>query len=110
MSDTNPNIQEPSQNDSPNTPVETTAVNPYDQNSWAETAPVIEEGKEIDAVNPNGVAPNAEQNTATPPNVETNDEEILEPKDYLKREFGWEDPELGKKELEELRALKNRPA
>jgi len=84
-------------------------VNPFAQESWADAPPV----SSTDEHEKQGAAASGDESEKShppsPPVNQGDEDEILDPKDYLKREFGWEDPELGKKELEELRALKNKP-
>jgi len=42
------------------------------------------------------------------PAPDDDEEEIIEPNEWVKREYGWENAELGKKELEELREYKTK--
>jgi hypothetical protein len=81
-----------------------TPSNPFDETTWSEKAPSdilekasTEDKKEVAAATTNEVT------TST-----SAAEEIIEPSEWLKREFGWENPDVAKKELEELRALKNK--
>lgn len=75
------------------------SINPFASQSWAET-----------------IVDNTDKTNQPPPvdtpidkNIEVKEEaEIVDPKDWVKKEFGWEDVELGKKELAELRELKNK--
>jgi len=79
-----------------------TATSPFSREGWTESTPTV-----------------AEQTTATPattevaetkpvetPQVTTTEEEIIEPKEWLKREFETDDVELLKKERAEYKKLK----
>lgn len=68
-------------------------------NVWSETP--IEQKVEVTPT------PNTEQTTIPQPAVVQ--DEILDPKDWLKREFEIDDPEILKQQIKEYRELKNKP-
>lgn len=67
-------------------------VNPFADSAWG-NAPVQPQ-----------VTPAAETTTTTSPNTE--EEEIVDANDWLKREFNWESTDAAKAEIEELRKLR----
>lgn len=74
-------------------------------NAWSETPPAPK--IETPAAVPPAATPAA---VVTPPPSQSGDEEILDPKDWLKREFGVDDIAILKAEREELTKLKSTPA
>ena len=92
-------IQEPVQT-TPPVP-DTPPQSPFGTQAWSETPPVIEPKAEANVVTLPATPP-------TPPVTAKQEEEIVDVKEWVKREYGWDDPEIGKKELEELRQLKSK--
>lgn len=80
------------------------AVNPFASNSWGEE-PIVAptEAVKEPVIEPVATTP-VEEPIITPA---TPTEEILEPNVWLKREFGWENIENAKTEIEALRKLKD---
>lgn len=84
------------------------AFNPFKQESWT-TDTVIPETKAF-SINGNPpvetpvVTPPAEE-VVTPPTAE----EIFDENVYVKNKYGWETPDAGLKELEDLRKFKEKP-
>ncbi len=85
----------------PNTELSNVKVDPFGQGAWAETFP--EQKKEE--------IPPVETKKDEPITTQKKDEneEILDPKDWLKREFEVEDPEILKQQIKEYRELKSKP-
>lgn len=78
------------------------AANPFDETNWKETIETVATSS----------TETPQQPSATPtdkPTTDATDIESFDEKEYVKKNFGWEDPELGKKELEDLRKLKENP-
>ncbi len=74
--------------------------------------PVIEE-KQAPEIDPN-IAFNGVENISAPasdnlPPPKKDDEEVFDETTYIKNNFGWDTPDAGKAELEELRKLKALP-
>jgi hypothetical protein len=78
---------------------EVVTPNPFDDSTW-NTSSIVDVKEEIKEEKPT-----AEVKVEEVKKEEVK-EEILEPSEWLKREFGWETPESAKVELEELRKLK----
>ena len=78
-------------------------VDPFDDNNWRET--VIDKAT-TDTKEPDANAGAAAAATTT---TSTDNEETFDEAAYVKTRFGWESPDDGIKELEELRKLKANP-
>lgn len=76
-------------------------VDPFGSNAWQETAPEPKTGEPTKEVVTEVKKETVQQTVET--------EEILEPKDWLKREFEVEDPEELKQQIKEYRELKSKP-
>lgn len=76
------------------------AFNPFSDSSWVTPS---EDGN----INFASDATSSQQSTSTEDEYE---EEIVEPSEWLKREFDWESVDAAKQELEELRKLKESSA
>jgi len=89
-------IQEPIQEPIAPTPPPT---DPF-KGAWSETPPAAVE------------QPQATPPVVTPPVIDdkSETEEVVDVIEFVKREYGWDDPEMGKKELAELRAKAQTPA
>jgi len=90
----------------PDTP---TIVSPFAGNAWSETVPEPLKTAEA-STDPPAAAPTPAASvspTITP--TATGEEEILDTKEWLKREFNWESEEAAKTEITELRKLKDTP-
>lgn len=77
------------------------AFSPFKDNSWVETIPTQEP-----VATP---APLATTTTVEPPVAAPTGEEIFDENVYVKTKYGWETPEAGIKELEDLRKFKEKP-
>lgn len=76
-------------------------VNPFGNNAWSETLPEVKaEAMPTEQVQPTETVP------ATTTETTTSEEEILDPKDWLKREFEIDDVEVLKAERAEYKKLK----
>lgn len=80
---------------------------PFGTQSWTETPPAAPTQDQQTAQTQ---APAQTQTEPIKPDTTTTQEEIVDVKEWVKREYGWDDPELGKKELAELRAKAQTPA
>ena len=78
-----------------------TPVDPFGNGAWQETLPEV---KQTEPVKTEIITPT---NTQTPSTNET--EEILDPTDWLKREFGVDSPEVLKQQIKEYGELKSKP-
>lgn len=84
----------------PTTEVKTETFNPFASNSWVETLPEEKTG-EIKSD-----SPVIEQKKEEAAITDTTNEEIIEPKEWLKREFDIDDVAVLKAEREEFKKLK----
>lgn len=91
------------------TPVAPVRKDPFDDNSWTEKRP---ESKQVQDV-PRGTIQqsidNRPNSDSIAPIIAAAPSDMVDVKGFIKNEFGWEDPEIGKKELAELRELRNKP-
>ncbi len=94
---TQENVQESVQ-DSVQQPA--TSFNPFSDDSWS-TAPVTQTDK-----NPAAPAEGNEPAAPATSSPDTQEEEIVDADEWLKREFNWESADAAKAELEELRKLR----
>lgn len=74
------------------------SANPFDDTSWADK----KETPEIKQEEPKG---EVKQEPVIPPQEEKK-EEFIDADEWLKQNYGWENADAGKKELEELRKLR----
>lgn len=85
----------------PQTPAQPEAT-PFGSSSWTETPPALPKQEQTPPATPTPATPAA----ATPPPVVN--EEIVDPKEWLKREFEVDDPALIKQQLKELNELREK--
>lgn len=100
MSETNNNAQENVQESVQETVQQPTpAFNPFSDDSWAPT-PVIPQQQQQEP------AAETQPTTTSPDTQEEYEEEIVDADEWLKTQFGWENAESAKAEIEELRKLR----
>lgn len=78
-------------------------VDPFGQGAWAETVPEVKKEEAVVATEVKTEQVQAAVNTPA------ENEEILDPKDWVKREFEVDDPEILKQQIKEYRELKSKP-
>lgn len=85
-----------------------TAPNPFDTNSWSET-PVVEEAKPAET-NTDAVVETKPDAAAAPADTPAAVDDVLDSEEWLKKEFGWDNIQTAKTELEDLRKLRETAA
>lgn len=81
----------------------TPAINPFAEDSWKET-PIVEQQGTVEA--PKGDASQAPVQPTTPAAASTEEDQVVEPNVWLKEQFGYETVDDAKKEIDELRKLR----
>lgn len=100
MADTNPQASQSQVEPTETVDVQAGEANPFDETSWAESPAGEDKEEEIDG---------AELAKVDPPAGETKPtDEVLDANDFLKKELGYDSLDAAKKELQELRELKEK--